>query len=418
MTTLPITSIIVNRDERQRRALVGIEELATSIAARGLINPITVTREGVLIAGERRLTAVKSLGWPTIPVRYMDDLSHDEQLLVELEENTKRLDITWQEKVRAFAKYHALQGDREPGWTLDRCADALAVDKRDIVDALNIHRELEAGNPHVVNADRYSVARGVVRRQQQRREAALVEQIALVEEPEAAPEGEAHVIPEAAVASEVPLFHADFHQWLLTYTGPKFNLIHCDFPYGINFGAQKGQNSANIERYEDSFDTYKACLESLERAPIADSAHLIFWFSPVHYEFTKLRLIKMGWVIDPFPFVWAKSDNSGLLPDPNRGGRRTYEMAFLGTRGDRHIVKPVALHWHGARGEAVHASVKPRALFEHLLRMYVDETTVMLDPTCGSGNALRIGANLGAKRVMGLEVNETYWRDAVRLWGK
>ena len=418
MTTLPTNSIIVNRDERQRRTLDGIEELAASIRARGLINPITVTREGVLIAGERRLTAVRLLGWPEIPVRYMDDLTPDEQLLVELEENTKRLDISWQDRTAAIEKYHTLKKTTTPNWTLEQTAEALNLDKRDITDNLNIAREIAAGNPLVVNAERYSIARGIVRRAQERKRANLIEQVAAVE-PAAKPLSiDLPALPEPKNAVEVPLYNDDFHQWILRYTGRPFNLIHCDFPYGINFHKQPGQYSANVERYDDSFETYKKCLDSLSRAPVAESAHLIFWFSPIHFEFTKLALREMGWIVDPFPFVWVKSDNAGLLPDANRGGRRTYETAFIATRGDRPVVRPVSLHWYGARGEAVHASVKPRALFEHLLRMFVDDTTAMLDPTCGSGNALRVAANLGAQRVMGLEINETYWQDAVRIWEK
>ena len=52
-SSAPISSIIVNRDERQRRKLEGIEELAESINRIGLINPIVVTPDLVLVAGER-----------------------------------------------------------------------------------------------------------------------------------------------------------------------------------------------------------------------------------------------------------------------------------------------------------------------------------------------------------------------------
>jgi hypothetical protein len=31
-----------------------------------------------------------------------------------------------------------------------------------------------------------------------------------------------------------PIQIADFNTWAPAYTGPKFNVIHCDFPYGIN----------------------------------------------------------------------------------------------------------------------------------------------------------------------------------------
>ena len=64
-----------------------------------------------------------------------------------------------------------------------------------------------------------------------------------------------------------------------------------------------------------------------------------------YFEYTKLTLREQGWKIDPFPMIWTRSDNAGIVPDHNRGGRRTYETAFLCHRGDRPIVRPVALHY-------------------------------------------------------------------------
>ena len=57
---------------RLRREAGDIEKLAASIAQLGLLHPIVCTRDGTLIAGERRLMAVKSLGWATVPVHVVD----------------------------------------------------------------------------------------------------------------------------------------------------------------------------------------------------------------------------------------------------------------------------------------------------------------------------------------------------------
>jgi ParB/RepB/Spo0J family partition protein len=416
--------ITVNRETRQRRELKDIEQLAASITARGLINPITITREGVLIAGERRLTAIQSLGWNKIPVTYMEDLSEDELHLIELEENTQRLDMTWQEIVSSTTAYHAIQAKLNPEWSVSQTAEELNLDRHVVVDRMLVQTEIDKGNPLVLAADKFSIARGLARRQESRRQAAILENVVAIpsiEIPPAAP-GEATPTPAptpspASHPGEAHMLNTDFHSWIDTTTEQPFNLIHCDFPYGINFGNSNRMASANVEAYSDTLEDYQNCVASLANAPIAASAHLIFWFSPIHFEWTKLALIRQGWIVNPFPFIWAKSDNSGIIPDANRGGRRTYETAFLASKGDRQIVRPVAMHWHGARGEAVHASVKPKGLYDHLLRMYVDENTRMLDPTCGSGNALRVAKDLGAESVLGLEKSEVFWRDAVRLWG-
>ena len=93
--SVSLDSIVVDRANRQRRELFNIEELADSIHRNGLIHPIVVTPEHVLVAGERRYTAMKSLGWTSVPVQFTTDLSELELGIIELEENIKRDNISW-----------------------------------------------------------------------------------------------------------------------------------------------------------------------------------------------------------------------------------------------------------------------------------------------------------------------------------
>lgn len=55
--------------ERHRRDLGDIEALAHSIAAIGLLHPITIEANGNLLTGVRRLAACKLLGWTNVSVR-------------------------------------------------------------------------------------------------------------------------------------------------------------------------------------------------------------------------------------------------------------------------------------------------------------------------------------------------------------
>ncbi len=60
-----------------------LAELKQSIAEKGLVQPVTVRRHGAgyqLIAGERRLRAVRALGMESIPA-YLVDVETDEELL-------------------------------------------------------------------------------------------------------------------------------------------------------------------------------------------------------------------------------------------------------------------------------------------------------------------------------------------------
>jgi ParB family chromosome partitioning protein len=55
-----------------RRALGDIDSLARSIAEVGLLHPIVVRADGVLIAGTRRLAGCRALGWSDVPVTVVD----------------------------------------------------------------------------------------------------------------------------------------------------------------------------------------------------------------------------------------------------------------------------------------------------------------------------------------------------------
>lgn len=77
--------------DRYRRDLGDLSELAASIDSIGLLNPITVTSNLLLIAGERRLGACRALGWVEIPVNVADNIVEARDLLVaERDENTQR----------------------------------------------------------------------------------------------------------------------------------------------------------------------------------------------------------------------------------------------------------------------------------------------------------------------------------------
>ena len=80
------------RDTQQRN----VEELARSIAAVGLMNPITVTQDNTLIAGLHRLEAVKLLGWTEIECT-VSDADGLQAELAEIDENFVRAGLSHRE---------------------------------------------------------------------------------------------------------------------------------------------------------------------------------------------------------------------------------------------------------------------------------------------------------------------------------
>lgn len=406
---VPIDSITVDRSNRQRRDLSEIDVLADSIRRLGLIHPIVITRECLLVAGERRLTACKHLGWTSIPCQFADESAEPEQLrAIELEENIKRIDITWQDQARAVGEYHALQVSQNPDWVQEDTSAAIGLTQARVSQLLAVAAEMAKGNKQVLDAPKLSVAEGLVRRAKERRDNQILAQI----------KESIGVRDTETETSEPPesILTADFKTWVQGHIAPRFNFLHCDFPYGIGAESFNQGGAASHGGYEDSVETWETLMEALKVATnkiCTPSAHLMFWFAMRKgdkrlYEPTAKRLEAMGWDINPMPLIWMKSDGAGIIPDPERGPRQIYETCLLGSRGDRKIVRAVANAYSSPTVRERHMSEKPEPMLRHFFGMLVDENTVMLDPTCGSGSALRAAESLGAKFTLGLEINSEF----------
>jgi len=87
-----ISEIRVNPERREARA-EAVRELADSISELGLLNPITVDCEHILIAGLHRLEAAKLLGWTEIECT-VSGLEGLQAELAEIDENFVRKDLS------------------------------------------------------------------------------------------------------------------------------------------------------------------------------------------------------------------------------------------------------------------------------------------------------------------------------------
>lgn len=400
--------IFVVREGRQRRELKDIEALAKSIADNGLIHPPVIKRDGELIVGERRWTAIKSLGWTSLPIQWVDELSEIELHAIEYEENVGRADITWQDRINAVEQYHKLRLTQDPTWKVTQTAERLGVTADNIHHQLGVAKAMK-NDPRIAAAPKLSTAKSMTWRQNSRAASVANDKI------------EEQITGVAPTKKVPPIVNDDFHLFTASYTGNPYNLIHCDFPYGIDMH-ETDQGGARHEfgGYSDGVDVYWDLLDTLAAAMsnvVAAKAHLIFWFSMKHYTETKARLEAMGWKVNTHPLVWMKSDNLGVIPDAKRGPRQIYETAFLASRGDLFINTPVSNAFaHPGKGKEIHMNEKPVTMLKHFLRMVCDEYTRALDPTCGSGNALKAATSLGAPTVLGIERDPAFFARSVEAY--
>lgn len=438
---LTCSAIQVEREDRQRK-VVNTEGLLESIRMMGVLQPIIVNKGpgGVvtLVAGERRLQASIELGLPDIPVRFADSLDPIEAQIIELEENVKRMDLDWQDLVRACQRIHQLHLSLDPEWTLGETASAIRLTSGTVSLYLRVASELDT-DERLPDAGTVREAYNILARRDARAAGDALQEI--LETSDLSPPADSQQaslmlvgvtgdlvggasdrtspvltsVPMALPGGKLPVDQAilceTFLHWAPKYVGKKFSLIHCDFPYGIEVFS--GPQMARVEgqAYGDSKDLYFTLLEclckNLDRL-MAISGHLMFWYSETHGDATRkmFRELAPQLGFHKHPLIWLKSDNAGVASDPRMGPRHTYETCLLASRGSRQILRVVADAYSAPTDKRLHVSTKPEPVLRHFMQMLVDDTTSILDPTCGSASALRVAEELGAYRILGMDVDE------------
>jgi len=153
LTEIPLSEIRPNPYQPRREfTLAELNELRDSIKAAGLLQPVTVRRSASgrgyeLVAGERRLRAVKDLGWRTIPavIRDYDDRT---SLTLALVENLQREDLNPIEEATGYARLAT-----EFGLSQTEIAELVGKDRSTVANLLRvlqlpqeIRKMLEAGD--------------------------------------------------------------------------------------------------------------------------------------------------------------------------------------------------------------------------------------------------------------------------------
>ena len=468
-----LSKITVPRDSRQRRDVyspegefINSDGLLDSIRLHGVLQPVIVDENFVLRGGgERRLEASRTLGLSDIPVRFVADLTREEAEELELTENLQRRELPWRDEVRAIARLHGLYCERDSEWTLTQTAERIHYGQLNIV--LRVARDLD--HPSIAQCTSVRQAWNVLSRRDDRERSDVLTEIMesgggvldWADEGSASPrssetgqtgeaaEGDLDSVllpgtgagpvaptegtgnggvspavtlppPEAAQPPQSVL-NVSFLEWAPSYTGPKFNFVHCDFPYGIEAFSGPMSGRDRHEVYDDSASTYWALCEAfcanLDRF-MAPSAHLMFWLpADVQAQAETLAFFARhapGLEFWPKPLVWHKTDNVGVLSDPKRKPRHVYETALVAARDDRLLVRATSDCYGSGTDKQWHPSTKPEPMLRYFFSLFVDEFSSVLDPTCGGGSALRAAESLSARRVLGLEVSPEHAANATK----
>lgn len=107
-TTMPVAALRPHPDNPRGPVDPDtVAELADSIRAQGVLQPLLVTPDGTVLCGHRRLEAARVAGLADVPV-VVRDLDPAEAMAVMLVENVQREDLTPIQETRAYADLHRL----------------------------------------------------------------------------------------------------------------------------------------------------------------------------------------------------------------------------------------------------------------------------------------------------------------------
>lgn len=436
--SLNIDDIYIPPRQRAEIKEEALRELKRSIAMHGLFHAIVVrdtTEEEksgdgfgklyALVAGGRRLQAVRSLAKESINIAYSDNaiplnevpavpisgVDEQEAAEIELEENLMRVDLTWQEKTAALARIHELKKMRNPNQTAEQTAIEIVESSPEKYSSPNAADSLKnnlvraqvlakhQNEPEVRNAKSEKEAFRII---SAKTKTALAAELARRESPK----------------TTHKLYIGKFIDHVRSLPGRAFDLILADPPYGM--GAHKWAKGSDstlwrskaIHEYDDTPEYALEVSKEIIREgwELGKDKSTLFMFTSWQL-FGELQSFakKQGWDTWPRPIIWWKGP-SGIAPWGSRGFRYTYEVIMFATKGGSNhgliSTLPDVIHVNQIDSPE-HGASKPVELYTKLINAACYSGAYILDPCCGAGTIFQ-AANRTQTIAVGVELSEKY----------
>jgi len=402
-------SILV--EDRIRKDFGDIDALANSIKTLGLIQPLVLTWNGtspVLIAGERRLRALKKLGIKElVHARHFvwkEEIDEYQAKSMELEENLRRQNLSWQEEVLAKQKLLEIQqkiygearsgypsqsdklGLTSPGFGVNKLAAMLGESNAQTSKDLELARLITAV-PQLAGAETKEAAR---------RQASLATSVAaaLIQQAKNPPKTE----------SKWTLYEGDFIDNAKNLEADSVDLVIVDPPYGADTSGM-GPNSKVLlaKSFQDSLVPTSVLLSHLAEQSyrvLRPDRFAVFFFDFILYFYFMEQLDDHGFTVDTTPLVWVKNTVINTTPYTRYG--RSYEPILLARKGEPKLMRPSQrdvieiqnVITRGTNEQKFYQAQKPVALIEKLILDMCPPQGTVVDFCAGSGTtgeaALRV----------------------------
>ena len=433
-----------------------IHDIVDSIKELGLINPICITRDHVLVAGNHRLEAYKMLGIDEIPFVYFEKQNTLLAELAEIDENLVRYELTTLEEGEQLSRrkeiYEELYPETKHGSTLkqyqeiDRdaklasrgnteedenilsfaedTAKKTGTSKRTVSRKITIFKRLEKFKDRLNDLD---LAQHELEKLSKVEDETVIEKFILIkeEDPEISyPDimkqinyeikekkktEKAEELKSQNFEPDINIHLGDCLNYINTLQDKSIDCLLTDPPYGENFQMNKYDNelSRKIENDESLEDALILLDDMLSRVKpkLKDNAHLYIFCS--WKNFAEFKEVVSNHFKVKNALIWNKElfgmgDLKGNYAD-------TYEMIIF-AGGNREFVKrPGNIITCRFDEERLHNTQKPVDLLSELIENSTDAGDLIFDPFLGSGSTAVASKKLN-RNYSGCELDEQNYK--------
>lgn len=414
--TLQLKDLLIPPD-RCRKEFTRIAEMAESIQKLGIIHPIVVAphpdKEGkfILVAGERRYRGAVMAGCSEVPATLREEAT-DVLAEIELEENTCRANITFEEEGDQLSKIQELKKQKNQNWGIKDTAQMTNRSVGDVAGKIKISRKFKE-RPDLKEACKNLPYTAALKKIDQIEEAEKVKRLSS--------SGELDLSPD--------LYLGNCLQLIKTIADESVDMVLTDPPYGIEKLEQirKPKGSTKMINHQLMSDTHNMTLDSVCEMLSALAPELSRVLKPGSHWYMFCGFQMSGRFIqclEPFlefqapVLIWDRGrPTTGAYGynymsrcecilygyKPPRSRRLNEDMYQLIECPD--VPKTLRMY----------PTEKPVPLLKTFIKQSSSHAGVVLDPFAGSGSTLEAAKTLG-RRGIGFEINEeSYLRAQKRL---
>lgn len=425
---------------RGRKEYKKIPDLAENIKKLGLLHPIVVTEytgdnpkyKYKLLAGSRRFRAVLYAGWAEVPCTLFSELSPVKQILVELEENLYRDDLTWDEECELMEKLDStrremaargeIRGDHKTQlWTQEDTAKT-------------VNRPLTTVNRLVKLGQKFKERPDLREKVKHLPLNAAARQIKHIEASEKIERQSKlgklvldHSLKWGAACSRPKTASKDTPEWLIKdLKDESVDMVLNDPPFGITeVENQRGSSRQEQSVYTGSLTDFDNMSHEGAAGFISElmpevarvlkpGAYFYFFFTFELFDDLVSAVKSSGLEFSWTPIIWYKGRTVSGFTGYNY--MTCYEPILFGHKPPRarrlsapkgSLLTYPPIH----ANHKLHAFEKPQELLKDLIEQSTAKGQTVLDPTAGSGATLVAAKSVG-RNAVGFEIDKGHFNRA------